>query len=358
MTMVQLADDLLGAHGGSERSPCWSCPDPAHSGQTGRTPPVTIFTDRTGDQRWHCHSCFAGGTAIDLVMQVRQVGVREALQEIASRTGTPPLRPGERFHRRPGRVAAAAGSLSRPSPRVVPALTTYVDECAEALWGNEGAPIRRWLSDTRGLPEKILRANKLGADLGPGRQTRPDGVPAVRRAVVLPVLLAEGACFVQLRTLGQTPGFPKYLNSRDSLTPNPRLGIYMPDAADMDLNQRPEILVTEGIIDALSAATAGYRSVAVLGAGFPDRSVAVTLARMSGPLVVAFDPDTAGQTGARRLIELLAGQRREAGLLRLPGVDLNERAVESQDWPVELAARVQQATYPLSLLPEALVIGH
>ena len=47
--LAALADELLGAHTGT-RSPSWTCPEPSHA-QTGRTPPLTIFVARGGEQR-------------------------------------------------------------------------------------------------------------------------------------------------------------------------------------------------------------------------------------------------------------------------------------------------------------------
>src|SRR5918995_7461868 len=83
-----LADELLGAAAGGRRTGTWRCPNPQHA-QTGRTPPVTMFTSHRGEPRWRCHACGAGGTAIDLVMACRRVDVREALKYLARRVGQP-----------------------------------------------------------------------------------------------------------------------------------------------------------------------------------------------------------------------------------------------------------------------------
>lgn len=353
--MIDLADELLGAHRGTDRSPTWACP--SHHGQTGRTPPVGIFTDRFGEQRWKCHACGAGGTAIDMIMQVRGASVRDALGELARRTGTPPLT----SRRRPAHRTPHAPSLpQRPTnpffAQPVADLDRYVQQCAGTLWRPEGAVIRHSLIESRGLSEAALRSNRIGLDLGTALQARPEGVPNVRRAVVLPVLVEGGACFAQLRTLGAGPAFPKYLNTRHALAPNPRLASVVP-APPRASDVHPEILITEGIFDGLAAATAGYRALAFLAAGYPDRAEAVAIARLRGPLVIAFDPDEAGQLGARRLAALLAANRREPAVLRLRDGDLNDHAARSQDWPVELAARVEHATYPLTRLPPTLVHG-
>lgn len=348
-----LADELLGPHAGTDRSPSWPCPNPEHP-QTGRTPPLTIFTGRSGEQRWHCHGCGNRGTAIDLVMQVRGVDVRSALDELARRSGLPTLElasPVGVRQRRPAR-ARTPSPVSMLSPRPVPALDDYVTECAETLWRPEAEPIRRWLTDTRGLPPDVLRLNRVGADLGSARQARPDGVPNVWRAVVLPVLVDGDACYVQLRVLGASRRVPKYLNTSDALAPNPRVGLYEP-ARHFDVPfERHEVIVTEGIIDALSATAGGYRAAAVLSATYADPVAAAALIQQPGQLVVAFDPDPAGRAGAERLVQLLNGQHRRPGVMVLRNGDLNDHLARAQDWPLELAGRVQHATFRLGLLPQ------
>src|SRR3954470_13795052 len=81
-----LADELLGGRRGTDRSPMWPCPNPQHA-QTGRTPPVSIFTSRRGEQRWRCHGCGTGGTAIDLVMACCRIDARHAMDQLARRVG-------------------------------------------------------------------------------------------------------------------------------------------------------------------------------------------------------------------------------------------------------------------------------
>lgn len=81
-----LANELVGGWTWVEALPMWPCPNPEHA-QTGRTPPVVVV----GEQRWHRLACGNGGTAIDLVRQVRGVTAREAISELAQRVGVPPL---------------------------------------------------------------------------------------------------------------------------------------------------------------------------------------------------------------------------------------------------------------------------
>ena len=89
--LAALADELLGGHKGHGLAARWPSPDPAHS-QTGRTPPMSIFRDRRGIQRWHCFATGLGGTAIDLVGVTRSWTVKEAIEWLADRAHLQPDR--------------------------------------------------------------------------------------------------------------------------------------------------------------------------------------------------------------------------------------------------------------------------
>jgi DNA primase len=112
--------------------------------------------------------------------------------------------------------------------------------------------------------------------------------------------------------------------------------------SEIDIARR-EVIVTEGIIDALSAAAGGYRAAAVLGAGYPDARTAAALERLDGRLVVAFDPDPAGRAGSDRLVQLLNARGRRPSVMPLEHGDLNDNLIRSEDWPTELAFRVEHA---------------
>ena len=69
-----------------------------------------------------------------------------------------------------------------------------------------------------------------------------------------------------------------------------------------------DLVVCEGIPDALTAASLGYSAVGVLGSQAPDRNVADTIvARAAGVrVVVVNDHDDAGRTWSANLVDLLA----------------------------------------------------
>lgn len=325
-----LADELLGGRRGTSRSPVWPCPDPQHA-QTGRTPPVSIFDSRRGEQRWRCHGCGAGGTAIDLVMACCRTDARDAMEQLARRVGIDDRGPEWSPPRRPPTPTAPAARRSCADPA---GLDRYVEECAATLFAPPGRRVRAWLNDTRGLPDDVLRANRIGADLGPRRQQRPDGMPRAAGAV-LPVIANGRAVYAQLRVTNPRPDGPRYLNPTGDLAANPRIGYFRPAE-----QRHREVIVTEGAIDALSAVAAGYRAAAVLSAAYPDQAIAHELSRLPEPLVIAFDQDDAGRAAAERLTALLDAQHRYPVNLRVPANDLNEAMVHSSSWPKELELRV------------------
>jgi hypothetical protein len=331
--LADLADDLLGAHVGPLRSPKWHCPNPQHA-QTGRTPPLSIFHSHHGEQRWRCHGCGDGGTAIDLVVACKGGNVRDALDFLAGRVGhhdcgddwSPPAPP-----------AVERSPVDRAC-RDPEGLRRYVDECAERLWKPEGRAIRRWLTNVRGIPTDVLDANRIGADLGARRQERPDGMPRALGAV-LPTIAQGEVTYAQIRVPHPDPGRPRYLNPTSDLAPNPRVTRMRP----VDC-RRPEVIVTEGAIDALSAATAGYRAVGVLSAAYGDEAVAAALARLRRPLVLALDADEAGKAASARLAALLEARGRTPVRLDIREGDLNDAMRRSDHWPAHLDHAVEQAS--------------
>ncbi|MGH9165519.1 MAG: toprim domain-containing protein, partial [Acidimicrobiales bacterium] len=327
--LAALADELLGPRRGTSRSATWPCPSPQHA-QTGRTPPVSVFRASGGEERWHCHGCGIGGSAIDLVMVTQGVAVGEALESLGARAGIREPLPTDRGYRRT--------SVPRPVAALRPAgdiagLATFVDECADRLWKPEGRVVLQWLTETRGIPADVLRFNRIGADPGRHRQPRPAGMPSAGRAAVLPVHEGGRAVFAQLRAVSPAPGFPRYLNAATRLAVNPRVAVYEPVEAVGRC-----VVVTEGAIDALSANAAGFRAAAVLGAALVGDTanragpVVDRLAELDAPLFLAFDADEAGDRGGRTLQHHLRERGSRAVRVHVPpeANDLNGWLIQSR----------------------------
>ena len=317
---------FVGPGRGRGRSARWPCSSTGHGPQTGRTPPVAVFTGRDDLERWKCHACGAGGTAIDVVLAARGGTVAEALDHLAS-----------------GTAAEVASRPTEPRSRVLagPSATTndierWVAACEERLWTPAGGKARRWL-EARGLGEQVLRANRVGADPGADVLPRPPGHPQRGPAVVLPALDRTGkAVYAQSRTARTSS--PKYLSPSGSVAPLPLVVPVRPPAPPPT---RQVVFVCEGVIDAMTAAQWGWRACAILGAGNAGQAVATELThRYPGrDLVLAFDDDPAGQAATERLMESLecaSGTTRPRVLTLPPGVrDINDWLIlgSPTEWP-------------------------
>jgi DNA primase len=94
------------------------------------------------------------------------------------------------------------------------------------------------------------------------------------------------------------------------------------------------VVICEGAIDALTAAAAGCRSVAVLGSTVADTRVADRITRLHADgVVIAFDADAAGDRGAAELANLLRTRGVRAARLRPP-----EQASDLNDWSRAVSA--------------------
>jgi DNA primase len=350
--LTVLADDLLGPHHGRGPSATWPCPDPHHGPQTGRTPPVSIFTGRSGIQLWHCHGCGAGGTAIDLVITTHDVRVRDAIEWLAPRAG----------------IGQSPSELPRPRPRPAPhvpnlpplraasdEVRAYVGACEQHLWSEHGGRWLAWLA-ARGFTDPVLRANRVGADPGPSGVPRASGLPRRGHAVVFPVLTDDREpAYLQARYLDVERAGRKYDNPAESLAPNPRVAlVHTPRASGCAHGRGCALVVCEGLPDALTIAAAGLPAAAVLGAAMPDQAVARRLGTLaeSRPVVLAFDNDPGGRRGAHRLHQLLTRDHVPVRILPLAeGTDLNDWSRHSGPaFAGELTARLEH-TLDVPVLP-------
>jgi hypothetical protein len=313
--LEELFLELVGQPAGRGRSATWPCPRPDHT-QSGATPPVSIDTAKG---LWHCFSCDAGGSAIDVVMLTRGVGVAEAMAELARRVGLEPTEPlngrrstpraatgDQRAQSRRGAPGGAERARASDSvPRGNPAeLESYVAGCEAHLWAPAGADVLGWLR-ARGYSDDVLRDNRVGADPGAGELARADGLPRPPGpAAVFPVVDAGAAVYCQTRPIAPAKAGGKYLNPQKAVWgENPRVAVLAKDRCDDVV-----VMVCEGMTDALAAASHGYRAIAVLGAGYPDAEVAARIiAETPSELIaLAFDGDERGDAGAERLASHLA----------------------------------------------------
>ncbi len=325
--LAALADELLGAHRGAGAQARWPCP--SHQPQTGRTPPVSIFTGHRGEQRWHCHACGTGGTAIDLLIAARGLNVRDAFAALTDHTRSRP------------RIMPSAPATPRPAASVDRAMVQYVARCARLLWTPQGQPARAWLH-ARGFTDTTLRHHRIGADPGTRVLSRAAGLPRQGHAAILPVHDNGRAVYFQARYLDpDRAGGRKYDNPSARLAPNPRLADFAPPTPA----RSRAVFVCEGIPDALSISQAGHHAVALLGVGLATHTIAQRLAATypGGPLRIAFDADPRGIDARDALVDELADLEHPD----LATVELPDRVTDLNEWlrldPNTFAAHLDHA---------------
>ena len=294
----------------------WRCVAPEHE---DRHPSVSIrVVDGIG--RWRCWSCGRGGTAIDALGAAQGLTVAQAMDQLSARALPRPI------NHEP--------ADSEPVP-LHPSVRRYADACHRILRSSTGRPVLEWLTVERCLDPEVLHANHVGADPGPTLLPRRRGLPRSGVAAVLPAFYPDGALgYVQTRYLDPS-ATSKYGNPTRRLGTNPGLAWTMTP----EPRRRELLVVCEGIIDALTAATAGLHAVAVLGASYPSVGVAQAIADHTAGRhsVIAFDADEAGRVAAERLQQLLVPRGSASTILELPdGTDLNTLAQTTSGWSDEL----------------------
>jgi hypothetical protein len=323
--LADLLDQLAEPAMFATRGRRWHCPLPDHDDHHAS---VTIHTDHRGHQRWRCWSGDNNhrGDAIDLVSVTQGLDRVNALDWLAARNGMIPDMPMPPVARREPVV--------RPPVETAldPCVIRYVEACEKILWRPTGRPVLDWLHG-RGFSDDLLRANRVGCDPGREMMRRQRGLAyGGSIAAVFPALNENGDIhYVQTRYLNPGTG-PKYDNPSLALATNPRLAWTRPTT---DVNG-PQLVVCEGIPDALTAAALGCVAVGMLGAQVVDSSTVDRIVNYalgtSSQVVLVNDADHAGRTWASAISGLLVSHGLRPVVIEPPtGGDLNQWALVSEE---------------------------
>lgn len=237
-----------------------------------------------------------------------------------------------------------------------PLVVEYATACERILWTAGGRPVREWLHG-RGFDDDLLRANHIGADPGRDLLHRRRGLPyGASVGAVFPALDPAGRIrYLQTRYLEPGDG-PKYDNPAANLGSNPRVAWTRPTCAP----ETGALVVCEGIPDALTAASTGFRSVAVLGSQSPDQGLAARIAHYADEnkldIIAMVDNDEAGRACGARLSALLAEQGVDFAVVEPPELhdDLNAWAIKDPLWPTRIGLRttVEAVRLPARLMQQ------
>jgi DNA primase len=262
---------------------------------------------------WKCFGCDQKGDIITFVRETEHLDFAAAVEWLAARSGIQ-LRytqkgEGEGRKERQRLVDAMASAVGWYHDRLLNAPDAGPARRYLRERGFDGEQVRRyqlgWAPDawdalTRGLglSEAVLKGTGLGYVNSIGR--RQD---FFRARILFPIYDVQGdPVAFGGRKLPGAEG-PKYLNISETRLYQKSKVLYGLNWSKEDAVHADEVIVCEGYTDVIGFATAGLpRAVAPCGTSLTEDHVRL-LQRFAKTLVLAFDPDAAGQAAAERVYE-------------------------------------------------------
>ena len=288
---------------------------------------------------WHCFGCQKGGSVIDFVMEIENIGFKEAIDKMITCLRAP--------HRQASSgVVCRASDLNKPDQSSSPAASSfsqeerrYISDVIEyyhrTLSGEDTSGLDYLKS--RGLADiETLKAFKVGYCNGTLNKVLPEAaVPILKRigllrkdgsetfngCIVIPV-------FTETGELGEC--FARFIVDRDTTNhlylPGPHRGVLNARAAEV----YPDgVILAEAAFDALAVYAIGHKNVIPCygtGGFTPDHADLLKHHQVKR-VYLAFDADNAGDEGAKRLADRLTAAGIECRRVHLPqeiGADLND----------------------------------
>ncbi len=323
------------------------------------TPSFVVFAE-TGT--WHCFgACSEGGDIFTFVMKREGWDFRTALEELARRAGV---------ELKPRTEQEEAEDQERAKLReILAAAATYYHNLL--LNAPQAQPTRDYVA-RRGFSDRTVEIFKLGyaldewhaledylAGKGFTRQElvaagllveREDGsvYDRFRGRLMIPISDVRGRVIgFGARTL-EPDGVPKYLNSPQTAVFDKGNTLYGLERATKGIRAANRVVVVEGYMDVMQAHQAGFADVvAQLGTALTEANLR-RLVRYTRRIILALDPDTAGQAATMR------------------GLDVAREALEPEWEPVfdarglvsleaRLSADIRVLTLPMGQDPDDLI---
>ncbi len=257
---------------------------------------------------YHCFGCSRGGDVLSFTMEMERLSFPEALKQLASQTGVvlpdreaakPSLR-GRLFEANAAAAAFFRAALdSGPGERARHYLQgrgfggDAIEQFGLGYAPDSWDAMLRHLHSA-GFDDRVLLAAGLIRQDESGRSRG-----AFRNRLMFPIRDGSGKV-VGFGGRILSDGQPKYLNSPQTEVFDKSGVLFGIDRAQDAIRQAGKAVLVEGYLDAVRAHTAGYLyAVASLGTAITTQQL-TALARFTDTVIVALDPDPAGQAAAAR----------------------------------------------------------
>lgn len=306
------------------------------------------FSVSAEDGLFYCFGCQKSGDAITFVREIELVDFVEAVRRLAERAGitiTEDATVTAERRRRAPLLDALEAAVAWYHDRLLRAPDAGRARDYLRSRGYDSEVVRRfklgWAPDdwdalarTLRVPAEVLTDSGLGFVNRAGRQQ-----DAFRARVIFPIFdPSDRPIALGGRILPPAPGAPagppgpKYKNSQDGPLYAKRRTLYGLNWAKKDVIASDEVIVCEGYTDVIGCFQAGLpRAVATCGTALGEEHFRL-LRNFAHRVVLAYDADAAGQSGASRVYEWERGHQVDVAVAALPpGADPGDLARRDPD---------------------------
>ena len=305
---------------------------------TEKTPSFFVFPER---QSWRCFgACATGGDIFSFIIRIENLDFSEALKRLAQQAGVDLRENKERKSEQDilygineatreyfSRILISdkSGSQAMDYVRKRGITQNTIDNFQLGLSPNDGESLKRHLTSKGYTQEQMALAGVVT------QGQREDYRDLFRGRLMFPIRDAQG----RLAGFGGRAldnSNPKYLNSpRSSIFDKSRI-LYALHLAKESIREKGAVIV-EGYTDAIIAHQAGFSNVvASMGTALTQQQVSVILSLVgragtsdSKDVVLALDPDAAGQAATLRSLESSWNVFQSRLVSRTQGTSLYER---------------------------------
>lgn len=292
-----------------------------------KTPSFVVSKDK---QIWHCFGCGEGGDIFSFVQKMEGIEFPEALRILAKKAGIKLQYQDPEMSNRKTKMfdicKAAADCyhqllVEHPKAQFV---RDYIkerqlsDESVEQ-WHIGFAPeawdvLNKYLTQKGFSEDDIFHAGlTIKKDRGVGYNDR------FRNRLMFPIRDTHGTVIgFGGRWLGTEENIAKYINTPQTIIYDKSRVLYGIDKAKMEIKKEKRVVVVEGYMDCIASHQAGVSNV-VASSGTALTSEQVKLIkRFTTDVVFAFDQDIAGNTAAKRGIEIAWQEEVSTKVIVLP----------------------------------------
>ena len=291
------------------------------------------FVVSPAKQVWHCFGCGLGGDIFEFIKQIENVEFSEALRILANRAGVELKKP-----------TAEQIQVAEKKDVLYEINQQAANYFSKVLWeSNAGQEALEYLRK-RGLTDQTIKNWQLGFApddfhyvenfLAKGfdkkdietagliiKSDRDTGYfDRFHDRIMFPILNLHGQVVgFTGRLLHDKPSTGKYINSPETPVYNKGQVIYGLYQARNAIRKENRAILMEGNMDVITAHQAGsIQAVATSGTALSADQLNI-LTRFTENLIFAFDSDTAGNTAARRALEMALGAGFNVKIINLAG---------------------------------------